>query len=361
MKRKVVMCICLCLIGTSLFGCGKKAEDNTVIVTEKTEEEETTFETAQVKRGKVVSEVNISCQYSPREKIECAFTGTKREIVEVLVEEGDLVTKGQVLARQDVDEYEDLLKEQEHELEMAKLQLTHIQEAQSFDLKLLDQEFGYVNEEDRDMAEYNSRKADLEREYGYDITDCNDRITVAEMRISEYRTKVEEGVLRAPVDGVVVLSRISSVGKVSDPKTSVVNLIKDGDLTFISNEVEKAEYLQDGEIYEVLVGKGETQKRIEVTPTDRDQWEENIYFEILMPDLNLEKGVKAELWIQLDEKDNVLYVPNEAVYQMEDKYYVYTITNEGLRNIQYVTIGLQGRAVTEIKDGLTEGQYVIIN
>ena len=201
----------------------------------------------------------------------------------------------------------------------------------------------------------------MEREYGYDITDLNDEITIAKMRIEENRKKVNEGTLYSPVDGVVVLSRTSMIGSVSDPKTSVVNLIKEGDLTFISKEIDKAEFVQVGQEYDVLVGKGESQKTVKVMPVDSEAWEEEIYFEVVTPDLQLERGSKGQIWIQMEERKNVLYLPIDAVHQIEDKYYVYTVTEDGFRDIKYITVGKQSRDSIEIVEGLSEGEYVITN
>lgn len=361
MKRCLYWCSILCLAGLVLAGCQNKSKEQNVIVTQNPQEEEVSFNLWPVKRGNLMSEVGIECSYNPREKIECAFTGTKREVLEVSVKEGETVTKGQVLARQDVEEYEEELAYQQHVLQMAETRLANTQEMLAYEIKMLDQEFGYVDEEDRDMAAYNSRKKDLEREYGYDITDLNDEITIAKMRIEENRKKVNEGTLYSPVDGVVVLSRTSMIGSVSDPKTSVVNLIKEGDLTFISKEIDKAEFVQVGQEYDVLVGKGESQKTVKVMPVDSEAWEEEIYFEVVTPDLQLERGSKGQIWIQMEERKNVLYLPIDAVHQIEDKYYVYTVTEDGFRDIKYITVGKQSRDSIEIVEGLSEGEYVITN
>ena len=42
-----------------------------------------------------------------------------------------------------------------------------------------------------------------------------------------------------------------------------------------------------------------------------------------------------------------------------DKAYVYTLSEEGVRDICYVTIGIRDRDNTEIVDGLKEGDYVL--
>lgn len=354
--KNIVILSCLCI---GLCGCGNRQEENTAIQVEGSGEESTNFSLSQVKKGTVTSEVLLSCQYSPREKIPCSFTGERKIIKEILVEKGDLVTKGQIIAKLDVEDLDEKIKEEQHEIEMAQLESDHLQALKKVDLDILLQEYNYVEKEKRDSETYNQNKKGITKEYDNAITDCGDRITVHQMRLAEYQKEMEEGIMRAPDDGVVIISKLDQVGSYSKPEESIITVIRNDDLTFISDDIDKAQYLKDGETYQVLVGKGEAQQSIDVTPIDREAWENQIFFEIQVPNLKLETGAKGELWIQLSEKDNVLYVPNTAIHQSGDKYYVYTVTEEGLRNIQYVTVGITGRENTEIKDGLTLDQSVI--
>ena len=58
-------------------------------------------------------------------------------------------------------------------------------------------------------------------------------------------------------------------------------------------------------------------------------------------------------------KENALYLPNECIRNAGDKNYVYVVTDEGLRDVVWVTTGLKGDGVTEIVEGLKEGDKVI--
>ena len=107
MKRIAAVLLGLCL----LTGCaGAQDEDMNIMVED--DVQEVAYTLIDVKRGDITSEVSIRCQYMPKEKITCAFEGQEREITEILVEKGDFVTKGDVLARQDVEEFEELIKKE---------------------------------------------------------------------------------------------------------------------------------------------------------------------------------------------------------------------------------------------------------
>ena len=123
MKKIIVLLLGLCL----LTGCaGEQEEDKNIMVEDTVQEAAYTL--VAVKRGDITGEVSIRCKYMPKEKISCAFEGQEREITEILVEKGDFVTKGEVLARQDVEEFEELILEEKHAIEMQQLALTQLEE-----------------------------------------------------------------------------------------------------------------------------------------------------------------------------------------------------------------------------------------
>ena len=359
MKRIAVLLLGLCL----LTGCaGAKEEDMNIMVED--EEQEAAYTLVAVKRGDITSEVSIRCKYMPKEKITCAFEGQEREITEVLVEKGDFVEKGDVLARQDVEEYEELILEEKHAIEMQQLSLTQLEEMKKLDLDLMEKTYNFQDEETRDGETYRLNREKTEQRYKEQIEDCQDAILVHTMKLQEYQKKVEDGTLLAPASGVVTISQVDLVGTVSKPSEKIITMIANDALIFVSEEVEKEQYLEYGQTYEVVVGKGESQKIVEVIPMEEEETEyedvtDEIYFAIQTPDLKLETGAQGVIWITLEEKKDVLYVPNEILHTSGDKTYVYTMSDNGIRNINYVTTGVSDREKTEIIEGLEEGQYVL--
>lgn len=359
MKRIAVLLLGLCL----LTGCaGTEEEDMNIMVED--EVQETAYTLVAVKRGDITSEVSIRCKYMPKEKITCAFEGQEREITEILVEKGDFVEKGDVLARQDVEEYEELILEEKHAIEMQQLTLTQLEEMKKMDLDLMDKSYNFQDEETRDGESYRINREKTEQRYKEQIEDCQDAILVHNMKLQEYQKNVEEGTLLAPASGVITISQVDLVGTVSKPSEKVITMIANDALIFVSEEVEKKHYLEFGQTYEVVVGKGESQKIVEVTPMEEAKTEyedvvEEMFFAIQTPDLKLETGAQGVIWITLEEKKDVLYVPNEILHTSGGKTYVYTMSDNGIRNINYVTTGVSDREKTEIIEGLEEGQYVL--
>ncbi len=359
MKRIAVLLLGLCL----LTGCAGAGEEDMNIMVED-EVQEAAYTLIAVKTGDITSEVSIRCKYMPKEKITCAFEGQEREITEVLVEKGDFVEEGDVLARQDVEEYEELILEEQHTIEMQQLTLTQLEEMKKLDLDLMEKTYNFQDEETRDGETYRLNREKTEQRYKEQMEDCQDAILVHTMKLQEYQKKVEDGTLLAPASGVVTISQVDLVGTVSKPSEKIITMIANDALIFVSEEVEKEQYLEYGQTYEVVVGKGESQKIVEVIPMEEEETEyedvtDEIYFAIQTPDLKLETGAQGVIWITLEEKKDVLYVPNEVLHTSGGKTYVYTMSDNGIRNINYVTTGVSDREKTEIIKGLEEGQYVL--
>jgi len=359
MKRFLVLLLSLCM----LTGCtGAQEEDMNIVVED--DVQEVAYTLVAVKRGDITSEVSIRCKYMPKEKITCAFEGQEREITEVLVEKGDFVKKGDVLARQDVEEFEERILEEQHAIEMQQLTLAQLEEMKAMDLALLEKTYNFQDEETRDWEAYRLNMEKTEQRYKEQIEDCQDAILVHSMKLEEYRKNVKEGTMVAPATGVITVSQVDLVGTISKPSEKIITMIANDALIFVSDEIEKEHYLEYGQTYEILVGKGESQKIVEVTPMKEEETEyedviEEILFAIQTPDLKLETGAQGVIWITLEEKKDVLYVPNDVLHTSGGKTYVYTMSDNGIRNINYVTTGASDRDKTEIIEGLDEGQYVL--
>ncbi|NUR93660.1 MAG: HlyD family efflux transporter periplasmic adaptor subunit [Kribbellaceae bacterium] len=71
-------------------------------------------------------------------------------------------------------------------------------------------------------------------------------------------------------------------------------------------------------------------------------------------------GQSVSLSVVVAEAENVLYVPAAAVKSAGNLKTVTVITDTGAQQTQPVTIGIEGDSYTEIKEGLTLGQKVVI-
>ncbi len=78
------------------------------------------------------------------------------------------------------------------------------------------------------------------------------------------------------------------------------------------------------------------------------------------PSLALLPGLYAEVDLRLDQHNNVLAVPLDAVERTGDTARVYTVQESGVIHIVPVTLGLESSQRVEILTGLQEGEQVVV-
>ena len=78
------------------------------------------------------------------------------------------------------------------------------------------------------------------------------------------------------------------------------------------------------------------------------------------PSFELKDGDTGTLEIVLDERLDVLHVPQKAVSAADGKPIIYYLREDGMKAYRYVETGKTINARTEILSGLEAGEYVIV-
>jgi RND family efflux transporter MFP subunit len=76
-------------------------------------------------------------------------------------------------------------------------------------------------------------------------------------------------------------------------------------------------------------------------------------------DLSLIPGMYANTTLQLEQRNNVLTIPVQAVINNGNQASVLVLDNQNHVRVRNITLGLQGSTLVEVKAGLTEGERVI--
>ncbi|MFN3889321.1 MAG: efflux RND transporter periplasmic adaptor subunit [Beijerinckiaceae bacterium] len=181
-----------------------------------------------------------------------------------------------------------------------------------------------------------------------------------EARIELARERIDELVLRAPMDGVV-LRRDGEVGEIAGTGTN--------DVLFWVGQPRPLRIVADvneEDIPRVKVGqrvllrsegfRGRTLDASvsEITPKGDPQTKTFRVYLGLPDDTPLLIGMSVEANIVTQEKDNVVLLPAEAILQD----YVFTVADGRLRR-QKIETGLRGSRMIEITGGLKEGERVV--
>ena len=299
--------------------------------------------TYQVQSGEVLRKLEFTGRVVPVIQEDLFFKANGR-VDEVLVKKGDPVTAGQLISTLESGTSGMDLRRQEIYLEMAKLS--------------------------QQLTEMNTPKYSKE----YDIIMARQRyeVELAQIALDEMKAQVEATQIVAPFDGTVLSIFLSESTAVEAYKAVVVV----ADLS----ELEISADIADKELNELVEGMpvqawpvsapgsvtaGALRKlpypygnATDVKATDKEDKTTRVSLETSLEDIGLDLGDLVRVVVLLEEKDNVLWLPPQAIRNFEGRKFVVVKDGEGQRRAD-VKVGITGDDRVEILEGLTEGQVVV--
>lgn len=181
----------------------------------------------------------------------------------------------------------------------------------------------------------------------------------------------DELMIKAPVDGIVTEVYLEEGAYVQQG----VNVIEIGDVKDLYIEVdilasEVGSIKQDGLVivYSEDLGIDELKGKVEkVYPkafskvSDLGIEQKRVRIEVGVPESsNLRIGYEVDSKFRLWAKSDVLVVPDNTVFDMDNSRYVFLVQDD-MAVLREVEIGLQGEDFIEIKSGLKEGDKIIVS
>lgn len=328
-----------------------------------------------VKKGSITAEIMGTGTLEARIKATISAKISGR-LSEVLVDQGDHVTKGQLLATLDDGD----LKEQVEvakadvvatkasvdraEAEVISAQAIAVNARALYNRRMSLTKDKITSEEDldnatqqRNVAEAQLRRAELAK------VEIERQVSKAEDSIRYYQEKLADTKIYAPFDGLIIQRDLDS-GAVIVPGSSILQIIST-DQMWISAWVDETEMasLTIGQPARVVF-RSEPEKSYEgnvarISPlADRETRE-------FIVDVIVKKlpkiwavGQRAEVYIKTASKDNVLFVPQSAIVWQKGKTGLF-INNSGHAKWRNIELGLRGSESVEILKGLNENDIVI--
>lgn len=349
--KAVAIAICLTLTGCA-FVPKEEAGKHKVII----EEQETVdYELAQVKRTDVSLTQLVYFTYSQMAEENLHFVVDGRKVQYVYVSAGEIVHKGDLLAKLDISDLEQSLAETSYTIERGNLLVSQKEELRTFDLKELEEEYHAGN---LSNEEYAQKKEALNAAYDAEIQGYTDTLYIAGLRKQQLQSEINGSILYAGMDGTVSYIKNHLQGSYSDSEQDVIKIIDTSQCAFVCDEIEWADYFVPGERYTLKMSTGAEYEVMRISDDEAPD-EEHLY---LMPtdlDFSLTMGTRVSIRIILDERKNVLAVPASVIHNANGQDYVYLYGENGLRQMQYVKVGFAGDSLVEILEGLEEGQIVI--
>jgi RND family efflux transporter MFP subunit len=295
---------------------------------------------------------------------------------DVLADQGDRVTKGQLLATLDDADFCQQVEMAKAEIEAVKagvdraaadvnsVQATAVHARAFYNRVMPLAENKVVSEEDldnalqkRDVAEAQLRRAELAK------VEMERQLAKAEATLQYYEEKLADTKLFAPFDALVI-RRDRDPGAIIVPGSSILQIISTEQI-WVSAWVDESAMAQlavdqparvvfrtdPAQSYEGTVAR--------ISPlADRETRE--FLVDVLVKELPSKwaVGQRAEVYIRTASKDNVLLVPSKAVVWQKGKPGLF-ISNDGNAKWVNIEIGLQGKESVEISSGLKVGDIVI--
>lgn len=356
------ICIWMMLagMGAGLVGCAKTEEETVVVVSD--DEAGYTYQLAEVKRGNVVLSKDLSCRYVQTKEQEVSFAEGGRKIEKVYVREGDYVKVGDVLAEVSIGTLEEDIAKLQYEIEKEELQKGYLDAHEQFDLTDSYYSMAYNSDcEEEDLEEKEERDADIKESYQNQREDYEDDLEFDRAELAKLQKELESSRLYATMNGMVYTVEKDLEGSTSKKGEVIMTIIDGTDGMFEMEATDYAQYFHENETVTLEITHGQAKGTYEIVPYRMDTWAERQYFSIYDGPENdgIEVKTTGTVTVLLDQRENVLCLPNECIYHADNKTYVYVLDEQDMKTVCWVETGLVGNSETEIISGLNEGDMVV--
>lgn len=294
---------------------------------------------------------------------------------------GDKVKKGQWLAQIDPLVLSNTLRQAEVDEEQLQAERRSIQ-AQAKQAKRLYERYRQLQESQAvSLQDFDKAESD------YEVLEANlqsldAKIKSAQVQIDTAKVNLGYARIVAPIDGNVV-GIVTQEGQTVIAQQLVPVLLKLADLDTMTIKAQVSEadviHISPGQtVYFTILGDDKryyaTLRGMEPAPQDYLETENststrqnaavfyNALFDVPNPEQRLRIGMTAQVRIVLDTAKDVLTVPVAALGASngDGTHSVRVLDANGFAQTRQVTIGINNKVQVEIRDGLEEGERVVI-
>lgn len=341
--------------------------------------DEVRYLTETVKRGDIAQTIVASGTVRSNNRVEVGAQ-VSGKITKINVVLGQEIKKGDLLATIDsltqnnnLDEAKSKLKSYEAQRKSAKVKLQVAQSKYSRMSKLYETKSISLDDYETAREELEVAKAS--------VAEYNELIAQATISVKTAETNLSYTTITSPIDGVVISIPVSE-GQTVNSNQSAPTIVQVADLTKMLIKAEVAE----GDITKVKTGMNvelttlanpeiiykSTIESVDLatsTLTD-DEYSESVsnssavyyYANIILdnPDNNLRIGMTTTNTIKIKESQNILLVPTVAVQKVNGKSVVKILKENNKVEEREIVTGISDGLSTEVKEGLSEGEEVIV-
>jgi RND family efflux transporter MFP subunit len=337
-----------------------------------------------VTRGNLASSLTVAGQFQPYQQVDL-HAKVSGYIRAIKVDIGDRVHHGEVLATLEVPELQDQMNGAEADVRHSQ---SEIARAQS-EVVSAESTYSAVHAEYMRLAEASKQKPGLIAEQELDDARSKDQEAAAQIGVAKASLDAMQqqlGVSRATSSRFQTLSRYEQIiapfnGVVTKRYADTGSLIQAGQDSNTQAlpvvQVAQSDLLRlrmpvpESDVPYIAIG-GEVQ--VKVNATGRTFTGRIIRFsraldtntrtmltevDVPNPDLSLNPGMYAETTIQLQQKNDALTLPAQAIVQNGEQAYVLVVNTSNHVEKRSVTVGIQTSNRMEITSGVQAGENVI--
>ncbi|MCL5076327.1 MAG: efflux RND transporter periplasmic adaptor subunit [Chloroflexi bacterium] len=199
-----------------------------------------------------------------------------------------------------------------------------------------------------------------------DIALAEEQVKQSEAAVKQAELNLANATIVAPFDGVVAAVG-ANVGEQVSSATPIVTLVDPKavrvDATVDENDVAKLGLGKSAQItFDALPGKRFSGKVTAIAPSGTMQQGVVTYLVSISLDsagTNLPIGMTANVSITVDQRDNVLMVPNRAI-RIQGRERIVEVLVNGQPEKRAIRVGLSNDQFTEVVEGLKEGEEVVL-
>lgn len=320
-----------------------------------------------VERGDVGNTVVKLADVVPEEY--CHFMKQSTRILEISVDIGEYVEEGTILATTDMTEIKETLEQKNAELSLqntlsANKEKIFREQQRELNLK---KEACREQGDKSGVKEYDTQIAIAKENERYDQLLAKHNQTVLQEEIVELKEGMEEGTIKARHAGYVTYVKDLSETDTVDSMENVVIISDYNELHLeLADNLFSDFYRQDisryDQIYTEIGGTKYTVRPFDYTNAQMLAIQSaklypRIRLEVEGVTSGMQSGDKLPVYFSQNQKQNVLKIGTDSLYNEGDNYFVY-VQNGEKKEKREIQIGYKNDLYVEVTGGLKEGEWV---
>ena len=352
MIRILIIAVCLGAIGFAGWFFGKNLIKQKVVV------RPVVIDTAQ---AVVLGTVTVNADYSTEIR-----AGEGGRLLDVLIEEGQEVLEGDIVALIDTRDLVLELEARQIALDLAQKTM-EVGNPKRFEVEVRDEELAEVERlfglGTRSERQVNAAKRTLlQAKEDLELSELNALTTIRSLEnaINVMKRRLDKMTIRSSIDGIIN-AVASEKGDLINAGTPVASIISKKRVVVAEISEERFSGLRVGQKAKVrFLSLGDNLfdgSIIKIFPSaDPETQRYSIELNVNIPQEQLVPGLTGEVTIVIGERPDAKIIPTRAL--MGDHVFVY---NNGRLEFRQVSFGFRDLTRTEIMEGLEEGELVVVD